>query len=287
MEQFSLLSDNSQFSSASAVYNVGSQCRTIQPVLGELEKHQFLVGTRSIRKSNEVHIIEYSDVDNSISCPTIIDFPDGEINGLFPCPGCKNLFFVVFTNKEFQRNCVLLSTKSCVPAEGERHFSCPAAFSLPDLEGFGPVLFVVWKPIVDTDDAYGLEDGEEASSPDPDGEHTFVAVHANGFQVWDIMVDEDETHLQPREQGRGVVWGTDGESGMGKITAAAWDPHHKNLLLLAVDGDLVTFDIETLVEVSCVCVSGCTSRLCAHPLRVLCPAGPALSPCSRCSNNCN
>lgn len=287
MEKFSLLSDNSQFSSASAVYNVGGLCRTIVPVLGESDSHQFLVGTANVRKPNEVHLVEYDDADNIITCKKVIQHAAGEIVGLFPNPLRRELFFVVYTDiKSFVREGALLSldqqAKPTSQEEGanggqadETTVVCPPAFQLPSIEGFGDLVCVVWKPATEIDDSFAVDevgaDGEEdddgeltfggrvvvagGAAVDTEGEHTFVSVYTNGFQVWDIMVDDQEgTQLQPRENARAVMWGASQPEGssdvvVGTVTAAAWDPHHKDLIVLAVGGDLVTFNVETLAEV--------------------------------------
>ena len=282
MEKFSLLSDNSQFSSASAVYNVGGLCRTIVPVLGETDAHQFLVGTANVRKPNEVHLVEYDDADNVITCKTVIQHAAGEIVGLFPNPVRRELFFVVYTDaSSFVREGALLSlNQQAEPASREgadgrqgdgKTVVCPPAFQLPAIEGFGDLVCVVWKPAVEIDDSFAVDeigaDGAEddegeltfggrvagGAAVDTEGEHTFVSVYTNGFQVWDIMVDDHEgTQLQPRENARAVMWGSSPEDGnVGTVTAAAWDPHHKDLIVLAVGGDLVTFNVETLAEVRC------------------------------------
>eukprot|EP00750_Incisomonas_marina_P025907 INCI5766.1.p1 GENE.INCI5766.1~~INCI5766.1.p1 ORF type:complete len:563 (+),score=86.07 INCI5766.1:224-1690(+) len=280
MEKFSLLSDNSQFSSASAVYNVGGLCRTIVPVLGETDAHQFLVGTANVRKPNEVHLVEYDDADNVITCKTVIQHAAGEIVGLFPNPVRRELFFVVYTDaSSFVREGALLSlNQQAEPASREgadgrqgdgKTVVCPPAFQLPAIEGFGDLVCVVWKPAVEIDDSFAVDeigaDGAEddegeltfggrvagGAAVDTEGEHTFVSVYTNGFQVWDIMVDDHEgTQLQPRENARAVMWGSSPEDGnVGTVTAAAWDPHHKDLIVLAVGGDLVTFNVETLAEI--------------------------------------
>jgi hypothetical protein len=261
METFSLLSDNSQFSSASAVYNTGTPCRCVVSVLAEPDAHRFLVGTANVRGSNHVHVIEFDDTDNVVSPKVVLDVT-GEVWSLFPCPSRKELCFAITTDEEtYQRQCILLSIdRAPAPPGGsadgdvaEGHAACPPLLRVPDVDAFSSsdsgVLCVVWRPMTD-DDALVAMDRDSGGT---DGEHTFVTVYANGFQVWDLMVATEEgeggaTQLQPREEKRCKVW-EPGTRGLGEVTAAAWDPHHKNELLLAVGMDLVTFNLDTMEEV--------------------------------------
>ena len=273
MEKFSLLSDNSQFSSASAVYNVGSICRTVAPVLAEVDHHQFLVGTTCLRKRNQIHLIEYNDSDNVVECKCVLDHPGGEVWGLFPSPAHRELVFVVYNNTStYERECALLSLGTNdddgggTRADASAPVACPPVFTLPTLEALGPMICVVWRPIIDADDSFSLAgdldgelDGEAgaafgnqsaAGSPE-----LFMTVHTNGFQIWELAMDEatQAPQLQPRSESRGVVWNeqnTQTRGALGIVSAAAWDPHHKDQVLLAVGLDLVTFRVDdSLTEV--------------------------------------
>eukprot|EP00808_Paulinella_micropora_P008209 g23107.t1 len=71
------------FDSSSAVYGVKAHVRCVEAVQAsqQLEKHQFLVGTATMREPNELHLLEYDEDSNHLGCVARYLHP-AEVEGL-------------------------------------------------------------------------------------------------------------------------------------------------------------------------------------------------------------
>ena len=68
--------------------------RALSAVVGETERHMFLVGTCSAREDNEIHLLDFDEDVNSLNCKTVFIHPE-EIYEISPCPADPSLFFTV------------------------------------------------------------------------------------------------------------------------------------------------------------------------------------------------
>lgn len=76
--------------------------RVISSVLGDTERHRFLVGTHSLTSKNEIHLIEYLEDKKSIVAAKIFKHQN-EIWSISPHPKNPDLFWTVYnTGKNFK-----------------------------------------------------------------------------------------------------------------------------------------------------------------------------------------
>merc|ERR1712166_526723 len=57
---------------------------------------RFLVGTTNLREDNELHVIEYSEASNEVSCLCVLNHPN-EIWSISPCPADPSLTFTTYS----------------------------------------------------------------------------------------------------------------------------------------------------------------------------------------------
>lgn len=79
-------------STSSCVYQVDHHARCLEAVVGDSERHRFLVGTSYLgNTSNQIHLLEYKENKNELSCIQVLDHPD-EVIDLSPHPNDADLF---------------------------------------------------------------------------------------------------------------------------------------------------------------------------------------------------
>jgi len=80
------------FDAQSVDYGMKLNARCVEAILGDQERHRFLVGTASPRKDNELHLLEFMEDTNEIQCVNTFKH-DEEVLDICPSPNDPALFF--------------------------------------------------------------------------------------------------------------------------------------------------------------------------------------------------
>mmetsp|Transcript_19738 Transcript_19738/g.33910 ORF Transcript_19738/g.33910 Transcript_19738/m.33910 type:complete len:374 (-) Transcript_19738:58-1179(-) len=94
--------DNASGAFPPAIYHLKFQSRCIAAQLGDSDRNRFLVGTINLREENELHLIEFNEESNEITCERVYSHPN-EIWHISPCPSNPALVFTVYnTGTEYK-----------------------------------------------------------------------------------------------------------------------------------------------------------------------------------------
>lgn len=96
-----------------ATYELRQETRALAAVLGEQERHLFMVGSLLLREENEVlravgrcharrqpgglqiHVVEYEETSGSVNCVQILNHPN-EVWGIACCPANPRILCTTF-----------------------------------------------------------------------------------------------------------------------------------------------------------------------------------------------
>eukprot|EP00697_Spironema_sp_BW2_P005398 gnl/Spiro4/17537_TR9341_c0_g1_i1.p1 gnl/Spiro4/17537_TR9341_c0_g1~~gnl/Spiro4/17537_TR9341_c0_g1_i1.p1 ORF type:complete len:371 (-),score=55.33 gnl/Spiro4/17537_TR9341_c0_g1_i1:184-1266(-) len=200
--------------SASQPYVLKYQARCLAAVHGE--QSRFLVGTTSLREANELHLIEFNEARNDLSCRGLFTHP-GEIWHISCCPHQPALATTVFaTDTGGTRRWQAALWR--VQPSGQQALSpdsqpSPLGAPLLTLPSSGQIRGVVWEP--------SGAAAEQCVVVDDAGLHHFN--FDGGFSTASRMGDVELT----------------------KLATAAWDPHRPHQVGVAHDHSLKFFDLRT------------------------------------------
>eukprot|EP00300_Choanocystis_sp_HF-7_P036140 c5134_g1_i2.p1 GENE.c5134_g1_i2~~c5134_g1_i2.p1 ORF type:complete len:360 (+),score=60.25 c5134_g1_i2:42-1121(+) len=195
------------------VYNLKQQARALAAVLGDVPANRFVVGTASVRETNEIHIVDFDDDTNALACNTICEHPD-EIWDISPCPWQTGSVFTTHSNgPNFRATLWRLPEITQLASDESEPSQAPLEkiFSLPvNSRRLGGVR---WCPSEGSKMVMTLED------------------RAIGLWTIDGAVAQD----------KGKIWGDSGDC----ITEGCWDPHNNNSILTVAGNNLHTWDLRS------------------------------------------
>jgi len=91
------------FAHSSNVFNLpeGQNASCLSAVLADTENHRFVIGSTSLKKACDVHLVSYSEEHNRISCESILPQPRGEIWSIAASPYSKDIFAAGHSRGQF------------------------------------------------------------------------------------------------------------------------------------------------------------------------------------------
>eukprot|EP00743_Colponemidia_sp_Colp-15_P002149 GILK01002331.1.p1 GENE.GILK01002331.1~~GILK01002331.1.p1 ORF type:complete len:364 (+),score=57.69 GILK01002331.1:43-1092(+) len=190
-----------------AVYGLRYQSRCMSALMGDQDRHCFLVGTQSLRDENEVHLIEYQEDNHEIVCEGVYRHPN-EIWSITACPSDPKLLFTTF-NAGAEYKAKLWR----IPEQGDG----AALVELAELEGHtGTPRCVLWEPNGEADQV--------------------VSVDENILRLWQL----DAGNTSAKETGTISV------GDLQRLTTACWDPHHQKQIATVSDVALKGWDLRSM-----------------------------------------
>eukprot|EP01006_Ploeotia_vitrea_P009008 TRINITY_DN21265_c0_g1_i1.p1 TRINITY_DN21265_c0_g1~~TRINITY_DN21265_c0_g1_i1.p1 ORF type:complete len:386 (+),score=193.88 TRINITY_DN21265_c0_g1_i1:53-1210(+) len=228
------------FNSESAIYGLKYQARCIAANSGELEEHEFWVGTLNVGGDNELHLTRFDESDNKIEAVSVFAHDD-EIWSITPCSVSSEHLITVHSNAKDKRQRATLwrapaaqqdKTEDDAGDVGDDHKSGTLE-RIVELGGHnGRVRSVTWKP----------SDGGNAESQSSDA-WSVVTLDDSTVRLWDLGVSgadavEDSTKCassEPLELGRRQAF-----------TAGSWDPHHTNQFVTVNGTSIRGWDLRTM-----------------------------------------
>lgn len=193
------------------IYGLEYQCRCLTPQRGEPELINFLAGTQSLKKENQVYLITYDDVNCNLSTK-VFSHRLGEIWHIASCSWNKNIFSTIYskTQKNHRRvNTALWK----FPEEDSQKNDIMQLCDLKTVE-YGEASQVIFKP-----DSHDNE---------------LITIVNNRILCWDIGLDESR-----------VKSSLNVESKIQKgITSAKWCPHQNyTQICTATETNLKVWDL--------------------------------------------
>lgn len=210
------------FDSSTCIYGLKYPGVAVCANLTETEKHQFVVGTCSVRESNEITLLEFDEDEEDVKCKGIFRH-SGQVLGLATCPFAPELVLVTsHPNEQGDGRLVLYKGLS---ADDDN----PDDIQVRDLEKTwdlsaahtSPVVGVCCHPLAD------MDSGEE--------EHTCVSIEHNGISKWDMS-----------QAGSSPVASAAVRDPSKIIRSGCWDPHHTNNFVTVEGDSIVVRDLRTL-----------------------------------------
>jgi len=145
--------------------------RALSAVVGETERHMFLVGTCSVREDNEIHLLEFDEDINALNCKTVLNHPE-EIYEISPCPADPNLFFTVHRAADDKDPMAKRATLWSIPKNDEAiaeeginesilrmdHLQGRKLKKVFSLDSSSRVRSVIWDPMCTSDHLIALTD---------------------------------------------------------------------------------------------------------------------------------
>lgn len=213
------------------------QARALTAHTAETEKINFLVGTQSLRRANQVQLIEFDD-DTSLVSKQTFEHPDGEVWRIIAAPQSPDLIATVYNN-----------TQDFCGEYGA------AIWRLP-LEGT--------QAGVTDDPRSGIEQVEKVCSLDPweEGEKRSGSCSTPGAQMWEVVwALEDDSRMITLVDNRLLLWDVAAAGKSAKMVSSAvvegrssnslgrgrWYPHQQGSQVAATHGPNVrAWDIRTM-----------------------------------------
>lgn len=147
---------------APVIYGLEFQARTLCPQLGETDAIRFLVGTQSLRSTNQVHLLDFEDESNLIT-KHVFSHEPGEVWHIASNPLDKNILATSY-NKIIDGKTKRFATMWRIPpldetappvyelTPGEQSGKCVSLQHVCDLNSdHGDVKKVIWNPSSDSD----------------------------------------------------------------------------------------------------------------------------------------
>ena len=178
-------------------------------------EHYFLLGTSSLKESNEIHVVVYEEESQDIHCQQVYKHPE-EVWQLAPCPADKTLFCSVHGtgNNSHERR----STVWRLP---------------PNNHGSS-----------DSSEAMALE--KVCDVPSSDFKIQCVTWESHGYESSALtrctVASETEITVCDLDNSGLSVSATIGSEGTG-VSDVAWDPHHKDEITGIRSKHIVGFDV--------------------------------------------
>eukprot|EP00753_Platysulcus_tardus_P004954 PLAT1279.2.p1 GENE.PLAT1279.2~~PLAT1279.2.p1 ORF type:complete len:445 (-),score=126.80 PLAT1279.2:69-1343(-) len=265
------------------VYGLKYQGRCIAAQLGEIERHRFFVGTTSLREENEIHLIEFNDVSNEITCEKVFNHPE-EVWALAPHPTRKRDLFTLHNAGE--RFCASLLRIEESKDEDDTVGRFEEVLTLPTASDH--LLGLLWKPPADrnrpgiaelvsemSDDegeAVGGAssggdgdggDGGDGEGGEAEGEGEAAAAAGAGGDDGGLGDDTDDVDAVLTYDATGwQLWDLTAEAvavGRGsvgereRLTTVAWDSIQRHTqIAAAVDCDMRGWDLRSMESTWCI-----------------------------------
>eukprot|EP01117_Protostelium_nocturnum_P015024 TRINITY_DN5783_c0_g1_i1.p1 TRINITY_DN5783_c0_g1~~TRINITY_DN5783_c0_g1_i1.p1 ORF type:complete len:365 (+),score=76.13 TRINITY_DN5783_c0_g1_i1:302-1396(+) len=203
--------------SGAAVHGLESKSRCVAAQIAETDKINFFVASFSLRGENEIQLVEYSEEDNSIKCQYILNHPQGEIWNVSPSPSNPNHFFTIY--QPVQSNSMAEDNfKTCLWNLKEDKKGGASLDPLFTLKGsHTPIKLVIWDP------------SETTQS------ETLVSLSEGTIDLWKL------------DQNSPILSSTISNI-KGKISSAAWNPHHSDQIATSSDSFIRGWDLRSSKE---------------------------------------
>ena len=200
------------------------------------ERHLFMLGTTALREENEIHVLEYVEDTGNVECRQVFNHPS-ELWDVQPCPSDNRTLFTAYNTGSTMKGTLwglpdpaeYLEEKDGGGGGGGRK-SLEELVTLRD-SSQAPIGAGVW-------DAEGCTEASKClltwSGPATASEEVFV---------WDVRGSAASVKSKFDVAGRDARRGEGGGSGQCIVYTAAWDPHRPSSTILAIDSDIVGWDV--------------------------------------------
>eukprot|EP00939_MAST-03C_sp_MAST-3C-sp1_P002993 g2993.t1 len=228
-------------SNASALYGVKYPCRCIQPRLAEKRRHQFIVGSTSLKDENEVHLLDFDEDAKEVRCLAVMNHPN-EIWDLKPCPFDPDLLFTCHSDG-LERQVTLWRMRRNTEGTKKASKDGNADDETEDLDEYGDTLqevlalpkfkervqSVMWESTVDET---------------PRTDSRAVSLHESSFRVWSLRRGCTESNV--------AAWtaneGERGETNAARTVVGSWDPIHSNTVAIGSGTSIYAWDLRTMKQ---------------------------------------
>lgn len=218
--------------SNSCFYGMKYRARCLSALWGERDPdvHRFLAATTQIREENEIHLLDFNEDANEVSCVKVYNHAE-EVWGLAPSPCDPSLFFTCY-NTGTGYGASLWRAPDLVPGSQDEVAAAGSGgggsldrlWTLPDADE-AVVRGIVWEP---------SDDGE-------DGGKRVVSVHDSSLRLWDIEYSASGS-------GGGKAAGDAPAGELCRLSAGAWDPHHRHEVATVDGGNVKGWDLRSMKQ---------------------------------------
>ncbi|EXX57526.1 uncharacterized protein OCT59_001866 [Rhizophagus irregularis] len=190
------------------VYGLRHQARCLTTVVADADHNKFLVGSQSLRRENEIHLLEFHEEEFEITSDVFQH--SEEVLDIAACPMQSDLFFTCYnklTSNLIQSKASLWRMGKAIPEDSETNLQShtPVATSLPlenifEVDGDATIKKVLWDP-------------KKALTG-------FVSIHDYALNVWSFADQFASSKLLNTFEF---------PSTSGPLTTGAWNPHQSEI----------------------------------------------------------
>jgi hypothetical protein len=226
---------SAMYSNASALYDgLKLPARCLAAVAGDVDRHRFLVGTCSLKETNELQLLSFQEDSNELSCVSAYSHPD-EIWGIAPSPVDRRAVLTCHNTNAAGRGGA--ASKSVDTAFGITLWKLPQEAAEPAYDGFAGADRASSQPIEKVASLGATSKAACAMLWEPGGQGDRVVTVAGGDLVrWELAA----TGGAAREATRVKI-----AEGQASSNAASWDPHNRTSVAVAVGCALRIADTRT------------------------------------------
>ncbi|KAK9768404.1 phosphatidylserine decarboxylase 1 [Basidiobolus ranarum] len=192
-------------SDKSVVYGLRHNARCLSSVKGSSLRNKFLAGTRKLKESNEIHLVDFDEEEMEVK--SLIYRHPPEIWSLETCPSDEQLFFSVYSEVENNQaqfsgtlwrmdNTNVLNTS----ANEAQDLPLKELATLKDDGSLGHMRKVLWNPTGDLSKV--------------------VSLHENGLYQWSLDSGYSDVKAISSTPGRNNE----------KFTCATWSPYEQQIV---------------------------------------------------------
>lgn len=254
---------------ASAFYGLKYQSRCIAAQHGQSERHRFFVGTRNIKESNELHLIEFDEDANEVVCQQLYSHP-AEIHSISPAPAQQHqeLLFTTYRNRVAASS----SSKDGNNLNSFRASLWRATGSAVDAIGGGSIASSSSSSSSQSSSSSSSSSSSESSMSQLT--HVLDLGDANTHSgeirrvVWNpiesvsqvVTMDDTAIRLWDMNDAATRVTGTDGgatsssssASSLVDLNDGSWDPHHPASFVTVNQTDVRVWDVRAMTQTQCI-----------------------------------
>ncbi|ORX87735.1 WD40 repeat-like protein [Basidiobolus meristosporus CBS 931.73] len=192
-------------SDKSVVYGLRHNARCLTSVKGSSLRNKFLAGTRKLKESNEIHLVDFDEEEMEVR--SLIYRHPPEIWSLETCPSDEQLFFSVYgqikdNQQQFAGTLWRMDNTNVLNTSAAEAQDLPLKelVTLQDDRSLGYMKKVLWNPT---------------------GDHSkVVSLHEQGLHQWS---------LESGYSGAKIIDST-GVSNEGRFNCATWSPHEQQIV---------------------------------------------------------
>eukprot|EP00658_Telonema_sp_P-2_P039102 TRINITY_DN2796_c0_g1_i4.p1 TRINITY_DN2796_c0_g1~~TRINITY_DN2796_c0_g1_i4.p1 ORF type:complete len:295 (+),score=52.84 TRINITY_DN2796_c0_g1_i4:247-1131(+) len=203
-------------------YNLRFKVRSLAslPASEESEDSQirFLVGTTTLREENEIHVVEYSEASNDLTCLAVLSHPN-ELWSITPCPADPSLMFTTYSQAGKSNASLWRVPIDAIEERATHKLEMEECLRIKTPSN--TVWSVLWDP--------NICEGHE-------GPMSVISVESHHLRQWTIGEDGSSAAAAAI-----VEMDPDSEP----FTAASWDPHWDHLVATGHGRNVSIWDLRS------------------------------------------